>query len=272
MKLVNIRNIVASKAPKASKYVPGFVYRYLERLLHQNDINEILTDGWEMDPKTFIQTSVFKRWGTTYTIEGLDKLDKNGRYIFASNHPFGGMDGMMIAERMMDYFGEAGVVVNDILMHLEPLRPIWIPVNTLGAQNAEYAKKFESEFASNKPILMFPAGICSRVVDGKIADLQWKNTFIKRAHQSQRTVVPLFVEGSLHKGFYRVYKFRKALGIKLNIEMLFLVKGMFRQRGKHFRMFVGEPISPTELQAIGSVREQVEYVRKKTYLLQKLAQ
>lgn len=272
MTLLDVRNIIGSKAPKAARYIPGFIYSYLERLLHQEDINQILRDGEHMPPQEFIQISVFKRWGTTYTIEGLDKLDKSGRYIFASNHPFGGMDGMMIAERLIEHFGDAGVVVNDILMHLEPLRPIWIPVNTLGAQNSEYARIFEEEFASQRPIMMFPAGICSRVVDGKITDLAWKPTFIKRAHQSDRSVVPLFVEGSLHKGFYRTYKFRKALGIKANIEMMFLVKGMFKQRGKHFRLFVGEPITPSELKAIGSVREQVEYVRKKTYSMEKLMQ
>ncbi len=272
MALLNIRNVISSKAAKAAKYIPGFIYSYLERLLHQEDINEILRDGWEMPPQEFIQTAVFKRWGTTYTIEGLDKIDKNGRYIFASNHPFGGMDGMMIAERLIEHFGDAGVVVNDMLMHLEPLRPIWIPVNTLGSQNSEYARLFEEAFASDKPIMMFPAGICSRVVDGKIADLAWKPTFIKRAHQSQRSVVPLFVEGSLHKGFYRTYNLRKRLGIKANIEMLFLVKGMFKQRGKHFRLFVGEPISPAQLQEIGSIREQVEYVRTKTYSMEKMVQ
>ncbi len=269
MGLLDIRKVISSKAPKASRYIPGFIYRYLERLLHQKDINEILSDGWDMPPQEFIKTAVFKRWGTTYTIEGLDKIDKNGRYIFASNHPFGGMDGMMIAERLVDHFGDAGVVVNDMLMHLEPLRPIWIPVNTLGAQNSDYARRFDEAFSSDKPILMFPAGICSRVVDGRIADLAWKPTFIKRAHQCDRSVVPLFVEGSLHKGFYRMYKFRKMFGLKVNIEMLFLVKGMFKQRGKHFNLYVGDPISPAELKAIGSVREQVEYVRTKAYSMEK---
>ncbi len=271
MNLLDIPAIIASKAPKAAKYIPGFVYRYLKRILHQDELNEIITNGWECSPQGFVQ-QVFKGWKITYTIEGLDKLDPKGRYIFASNHPFGGMDGMMIADCLIEHFGDARVVVNDILMHLEPLKPIWIPVNTLGAQNPEYVRLFDEGFASNHPILMFPAGICSRVVDGKITDLQWKNTFVRRAHATGREVVPMHVEGSLHKGFYRMYKLRKALGIKANIEMLFLVDGMFRQNGKHFTMRVGEPISPAELKSLGSPREQVEAVRKKTYSLEKCAE
>ncbi len=267
MTLLDIPAVIASKAPKAAKYIPGFVYSYLKRILHQDGLNEILTDGQDHTPQQFVQ-GVFKRWNIKYTMEGLDKLDPAGRYIFAANHPFGGMDGMMIADCLIEHFGDARVVVNDMLMHLEPLKPIWIPVNTLGAQNPEYVRLFEEGFASSLPILMFPAGVCSRVVDGKIADLQWKNTFVRRANVTGRQIVPLYVEGSLGKGFYRIYRWRKALGIKANIEMLFLVDGMFNQQGKNFKMVVGEPISSDELKSIGSVKEQVEAVRKKTYSLQ----
>lgn len=267
MTQVDVRTLVSSKAPKAAKFIPGFVFRFLERILHQDDINDIIREGWDRTPQAFVQ-GVFKRWGISYTLEGAEALDPKGRYIFAANHPFGGMDGMMIADCLIEHFGDARVVVNDLLMYLEPLKPIWIPVNTMGAQNPEYVRLFEEGFASDLPILMFPAGICSRVVDGSIVDLQWKNTFVRRAHATQRSVVPLYVEGSLHKWFYRIYKFRKKLGIKANIEMLLLVDGMYRQNGKHFRLVVGEPITPEELKECGSVREQIEFVRKKTYNLQ----
>ncbi len=269
MPQIDVKALVASKAPRAAKMLPGFVFSFLKRILHQDDINDILRCGWDHTPQQFVQ-GVFKRWNITYTIEGLDKLDPKGRYIFAANHPFGGMDGMMIADCLVEHFGDAGVVVNDMLMHLDPLKPIWIPVNTLGAQNPQYVKLFEEGFASDKPILMFPAGICSRVVNGKIADLQWKPTFVKRAHATGRSVVPLYVEGSLHKWFYRLYKFRKSLRIKANIEMLLLVDGMYHQHGKHFRLSVGEPLTPDQLSAIGSVREQVQHVRTKTYFMQNM--
>ncbi len=268
MTQVDVKTLITSKAPKAAKFIPPFVFSFLKRILHQDDINDIIKCGWDLDPQPFV-TSVFKRWNITYTLEGLEKLDPKGRYIFASNHPFGGMDGMMIADCLIQHFGDARVVVNDLLMYLDPLKPIWTPVNTMGAQNPEYVRKFEEDFSSDLPILMFPAGICSRVVEGEIADLPWKNTFVRRAFATSRTVVPLYVKGSLHKLFYRIYRLRKALHIKLNIEMLLLVDGMYHQHNKHFRMVVGDPISPEELKAQGSAREQVEYVRKKTYSLRR---
>ncbi|MFI3319018.1 MAG: acyltransferase [Rikenellaceae bacterium] len=264
MAKLDIRELVASKAPKAAKYIPSFIYRWVEKILHLGEVNDILESGWDLTPHEFLR-HYFTLQSITYTVEGLEGLDPNGRYLFASNHPFGGMDGMMIADMMIEKFGDARVVVNDLLMNLKPLTPIWVPVNTLGSQNAEYAKKFEEAFAGDKPILTFPAGLCSRVFDGKIADPKWKNTFVRRAHSSGRTIVPLFMSGKLAGGFYRLYKIRKALGIKANIEMFLLPDGMFRQKGRHFRIALGKPITPEELSAIGSVGEQTEYIRRRVY-------
>ena len=180
------------------------------------------------------------------------------------------MDGMMLADKLIDRFGDARVVVNDLLMYVEPLRPLWIPVNKHGSQNAAYARKFDEEFFGELPILTFPAGLCSRRIDGVVTDTEWKTSFLKKAYASQRQIVPIFVEGRLSNFFYNVDRIRKALGIRFNIEMLWLPDEMFSQKGRHFRIVVGEPIPVAELQHCGSLREQVEEVRKKTYFLENL--
>lgn len=178
------------------------------------------------------------------------------------------MDGMMLADKLIDRFGDVRVVVNDLLMHVEPLRPLWIPVNKHGAQNATCARRFDEALFGELPILTFPAGLCSRRIDGRIADPEWKTSFLKKAYASQRQIVPVFVEGRLSDFFYNVDRFRKALGIRFNIEMLWLPDEMFSQKGKHFRIAVGDPIPVAELQHCGSLREQTEEVRKKTYFLE----
>ncbi|MFR9566080.1 MAG: acyltransferase, partial [Rikenellaceae bacterium] len=149
----------------------------------------------------------------------------------------------------------------------KPLSPLWIPVNTLGRQSLKSAQMFDEALEGELPILTFPAGLCSRVFNGEICDPEWKNTTVKRAHTSSRHVVPIFVDGTLHKGFYRLYKLRKALGIKANIEMLLLVDGMFRQKGRTIKVRFGKPISPEELSAIGSISEQTLAVREAAYAL-----
>ena len=133
MPKIDVDAVLAAKAPRIARWVPGFVIRWLKRTIHQDEINYILDEYSALPPQQFIQ-ACFKFWGVTYSVEGLENLDPKGRYLFASNHPFGGMDGMMLADELVGYFGDARVIVNDLLMHVEPLRPLWIPVNKHGSQ------------------------------------------------------------------------------------------------------------------------------------------
>lgn len=268
MPRIDLGAILKEKAPRLVRWTPRFVINWLRRTICEADINYILEHYWELPPQEFIR-ACFREWQVTYSASGLEKLDPQGRYLFVANHPFGGMDGMMLADKLIDRFGDARVVVNDLLMNLEPLRPLWIPVNKHGSQRADYALRFDEEFFGDCPILTFPAGLCSRRFGSVVTDPEWKISFLKKAYSSQRQIVPVFVEGHLSNFFYRVHTIRKALGIKFNIEMLWLPKEMFSQQGKHFRIVVGDPISTSELQSIGTMREQTEYIRKKAYFLEK---
>ena len=268
MPQIDIAEVLRQKAPKLSRRIPRFAVEWLRRTVHERDINHILASYWDLPPQEFIQ-ACFREWQVTYSAHGLDRLDPAGRYLFVANHPFGGMDGMMLADKLIDRFGDARVVVNDLLMHVEPLRPLWIPVNKHGSQNSAYARRFDEAFAGDLPILTFPAGLCSRRIGGRIADTEWKTNFLKKAAASGRTIVPVFVEGRLSDFFYRVDRIRKALGIRFNIEMLWLPDEMFSQQGRHFRIVVGNPVPAEELARFGSLREQAEAIRRKTYFLEK---
>ena len=96
MPKIDVDAVLAAKAPRIARWVPGFVIRWLKRTIHQDEINYILDEYSALPPQQFIQ-ACFKFWGVTYSVEGLENLDPKGRYLFASNHPFGGMDGMMLA-------------------------------------------------------------------------------------------------------------------------------------------------------------------------------
>ncbi len=268
MPQIDIGAVLAEKAPRGARWIPRPLVEWLRRTVHEKEINHILAEYWTLPPQEFIR-ACFRDWKVAYSAQGLERLDPKGRYLFVSNHPFGGMDGMMLADKLIDRFGDVRVVVNDLLMHVEPLRPLWLPVNKLGAQNAEYARRMEEAFFGDVPILTFPAGLCSRRIDGRITDTEWKPSFLKKAYASQRQIVPLFVEGRLSNFFYRFSRLRKSLGVKFNIEMLWLPDEMFAQAGKHFRIVAGEPVPFAELQPLGSLREQVEYIREKTYFLEK---
>ncbi len=238
---IDIGQVLREKAPALARYIPRPAVAWLRRIVHEKELNRILAAYGHLPTLEFIRASLADL-GITYHAEGMDRLDPAGRYIFASNHPFGGLDGLMLAVGVAERFGDVRVVVNDLLMNVAPLNPIFIPINKHGRQNPAYAKRYTDAFASAMPVVTFPAGLCSRRTRGVVADLPWKPNFIRRAVTDRRDVVPVHFEGELSNRFYRIASLRKRLGIKANIEMLFLVDEMFRQQGRSFRIRIGEPI------------------------------
>lgn len=263
---IDVGAVLHEKAPRLARWIPRPVVGWLRRTIHEREINRIMATCWDLAPQPFIQ-ACFRMWNISYTVTGLDRLPPDGRYLFVANHPFGGMDGMMLADRLIDRFGDVRVVVNDILMHIEPLRPLWLPVNKHGVQNQHYARLIDEAFHGDKPILTFPAGLCSRRIGGQVTDLRWRPNFLKKAFAADRQIVPVFVEGELSDFFYRVDRIRRMLGIRFALEMLWLPDEMFRQAGRSFRIVVGEPVSREELARFGSPAEQLDFVRGKCYSL-----
>lgn len=261
---IDVEQVLAQKAPKLAKRLPRFLLNYLKKIVHQQELNEILTDFGPLPPIEFIKKAL-EYMGVSYYAEGMENIVPGKRYLFVSNHPFGGMDGLMIAELIASTMGSVMSISNDILMAVEPLRPIFLPVNKHGHQSREGARLFDECFASDVPIQTFPAGLCSRKINGVVTDLEWKTNFTKKAIQYKRDIIPIHVEGCLSKRFYRIHRFRQIFGIKANLEMLFLVDEMFRQKGKTFKITFGKPIPYQEMQAKGSPREMTEFIRSKVY-------
>ena len=210
--------------------------------------------------------SCFGYMGISYTADNLDSLDPAGRYLFASNHPFGGMDGMMLAEAIGTRMGDVRVIINDLLMHVSPLKPIWLPVNKYGRQNHAYAATMHEAFAGNIPILTFRRALLAphqRRGRGYPMAAEFRKTGLA----AKRDIVPVFVEGTLSNRFYRAANIRKRLGIKFNFELILLVDEMFRQKGKHFTLHFGQPVKWQYLSGLGSPRQQSEYIRSLVYAM-----
>ena len=123
------------------------------------------------------------------------------------------------------------------------------------SQNA--AERLNAAYASDAQILYFPAGLCSRRSRRGIRDLEWKPNFVGKALEYNRTIVPIHFGGRNSNFFYNLAWLRKHLGIGANIEMLYLVDEMYRQRGAHLELRFGKPIPPTELAHLGSSRKEI---------------
>lgn len=268
MKEIDVEKVLASKSPKLAARVPRFAINYLKHIVHQDELNYIITNFADDDPFPFIRHAL-QYFGISYHSVGMDRIERGGRYVFASNHPFGGLDGLMLADEVYKQLGDARVIVNDLLMNVEPLRPIFVPVNKHGRQNGDNLRAFNEAFASDLPIVTFPAGLCSRRHKGVVADLVWKTNFVKKAIASNRDIVPVHFDGRLSEFFYRLSNLRKRLGVKANVEMLYLVDEMIKQRGSNFEIRVGDPVAWSELNDGRSPIEITEHIRRLSYGLMK---
>jgi 1-acyl-sn-glycerol-3-phosphate acyltransferase len=175
---------------------------------------------------------------------GEEKLPDDGSYIFVANHPWGGLDGHVVMLILGRKYGSDSYkcLVNDILMNLKNLHGVMIPVNKHGKQGSQLVEQLDTAFKSETQILTFPSGLVSRKIKGQVMDLEWKKSFINKAKQYQRDIIPIYLGGENTNFFYRLYNFRKAIGIKANIEMLYLIDETYKHRGKHITVTFGEPI------------------------------
>ena len=244
---VDVEAIVRDKADAKYKYIPGFVLSWLKRILHQDEVNRFLTGRAAGKFGVDFLDECVDYLEMDMEVKGLDELPSNdgGRYFtIVSNHPLGGEDGVALGKLICHkYDSQMLYLVNDVLMNLKGLAPLCIPINKTGAQSRNFPKMVETAFQSQKNILMFPAGLCSRKQDdGSIRDLPWKKTFISKSIEYQRDVIPVHFSGRNSERFYNIARWCKRLNLKVNIAMLFLVDEMYKNVGKHFTVTFGQPI------------------------------
>lgn len=266
--LIDIDKVIASKSPRLQRALPRFIVRYLKRIIHQDEINEVLLKHGHKQGVDFIDEAL-KVMQVTYSVKGIENLKPDGRYLFASNHPLGGLDGMILIHLLGKLYPEVKFPVNDLLMHITQLHNIFIPINKHGAQSSQNVKLMDATFASDAQVLYFPAGLCSRKQHGKIEDLEWKKSFIVKAIQHKRDVVPVFFSGRNSNFFYNLARLRTFMGIKANIEMLYLVNEMFKQKGKSITVIIGEPIPYTTFNSSRTPAEWAKWVKTIVYGLGK---
>ncbi len=266
--LVDIKKLIRSGKSKVLRNLPLFVINYIRKLQHEDDLNTIISTYSHLEGVEFAHASL--EWlKINYNHRGMDKLKDDGRYIFVANHPLGGVDGLAFFCMVGEKFPKLKTIVNDLLMHLHNLRTIVVGVNKHGATSKDVIKVMDDVFSSNEAVVIFPAGLISRKINGKIMDLEWKKTFINRAIKYKREIVPVFISGRVSESFYRIARWREKLGIKTNIEMFFLSREIFRFRGKDINLTVGNPIDYNLLDKRYNRNEWVNKIKKFVYKLEK---
>jgi putative hemolysin len=265
---IDIDAVIASKSKRLAKFTPKFVVNWVKRIVHQDELNEILKfSNGAIDVEFADKVLLWLNAKSNVKFINRESLRSDGRYIFVSNHPLGGLDGLILISSLGKIFGKVKFVVNDLLMHILPMRNIFVPVNKHGSMGKEYGERIHNAYASDAQMLYFPAGLCSRLIDGKITDLEWKRNFIKQAKRYNRDIVPVYFGGRNSNFFYRLAKIRKMLGIKFNFEMIFLPDEMFRQKNSIFDVVIGEPIPISSIDSTRTLDQWCQEIREKCYKL-----
>ncbi len=269
---VDVDELLRNRAPRYYKWIPGVVVRALERYVCQDQLNDILraTSG--------LTGSAFARAMLEYLDVDYAVADSEGNLpepgvpvTYVSNHPLGALDGICLIDWVARRHGcEPAFVVNDLLSVVKPLENIFIPINKHGRQSRGAVSEVDAAFCdTGRPVIMFPAGLCSRQLTpgAEILDLKWNKMFVQKSAEAGRTVVPLRFEGANSAAFYRLARRRERLGLKFNVEMIRLPREIFSGAGRRFAVKVGCPIDPSLLKRGFGAQAQAMEIRDYIYTL-----
>lgn len=268
MSLVTAKEVAS--AIKFDKY--GFIGTFfgwiLMKLLNISTINKIYNRNKHLSDLPFLN-ALLDDFQIKFEIpeEDLKRLPKEGAYITVSNHPLGGIDGILLLKLMLEQRSDFKIIGNFLLHRIEPLKPYIMPVNPF--EDRKDVKSSVTGFKNSllhlkdgKPLGIFPAGEVSTYKDGKLmVDKPWEEAAMKLVQKANVPVVPIYFHAKNSKLFYQLSKisdtFRTA---KLPSELL-------TQKRRTIKVRIGRPISVADQQEHQTLPEFSEFIRRKTYML-----
>lgn len=267
---IDIDRVLRERMPRHYRYIPKWLIRRVADMICQDRLNELLERNATLHGADFAE-AVMRDLSVTYDIQGVRPDPEKRRVIFVSNHPLGGLDGLVLATVGKEIYGGADTVkfvVNNLLDFVEPLRSIFLGVNKHGSQSRDSVSGIDTAFSGDDPIVMFPAGLVSRMgQDGRIADLDWHKMSVVKAISSQRDIIPVHFSGENSQFFYKFARLRTQLGLRFNVEMVRLPKEVFLSEGAHFTITFGEAIPWQSLKGGKEALTQAAKLRSIVYEL-----
>lgn len=267
-KFIDIDEVFRSKNPGLYRLLPGFVLSYLKKIVHQDDINKFIKAHNDKTEFDFVNEIIIE-FGANVVATGVEHIPETGGFIIAANHPLGGLDALALVQQTAVKRKDIQFVVNDILLQLKNLKGIFVGVNKHGKNSPEVFKTLDQVYSSGKGVLIFPAGLVSRKKNHKIKDLTWKKSFVMNARKHDLPVIPAYIGGRNSEFFYNLSNWRSKIGIKLNIEMLYLADEMYRQKNQTISIIFGKPIPGATFNEQYSDLKWAQLVKEHVYNLEK---
>ena len=240
----------------------------LMKVLKISTLNKIYDHNKHLEDVTFLN-GVLDELQIKFEIpeEDLKRLPKDGAYITISNHPLGGIDGILLLKLMLEREPNFKIIANFLLHRIVPLKKYIMPVNPFenhkdAKSSVVGIKETLRHLSDGKPLGIFPAGEVSTYRDGKlVVDKPWEEGALKLIRKAKVPVVPIYFHAKNSKLFYWLSKIDDTLRTaKLPSELL-------TQKDRVIKVRIGKPISVNEQNEIESFEEYSEFLRKKTYML-----
>lgn len=263
-KFIDIEKVLKEKAYRLYRWLPRFAINWLKRKLHEKEINDAMVELKNYRKLDFNEKALEKLGAKVISIHP-ENIPPTGKITVVANHPLGGLDGMALIKAVGEIRPDVHFFVNDILKNVSNYDDVFIAVNKVGVVSARSLRTMEDVFREGGAALIFPAGLVSRKQNGIVRDLKWRKSFVTQSIDHKRTVVPVFIEGENSKFFYNFALWRKRIGIKANIEMLFLPDEMFSANKKDIRIHFSKPFSYTVFDESRTHREWSELFYKFIY-------
>ncbi len=266
--LVSAKEI--AKAIQLDKYgfLGTFIGWVLMKVLKISTLNRIYKRNKHLSDLDFLN-GILDDFQIKFEIPEADlkRLPKDGAYITISNHPLGGIDGILLLKLMIEQRKDFKIIANFLLHRILPLKPYIMPVNPFedrkdAASSIAGFKNSILHLREGHPLGIFPAGEVSTYRDGKlVVDKPWEEAAMKLAKKAEVPIVPIYFHAKNSKLFYKLSKisdtFRTA---KLPSELL-------TQKRRTIKVRIGKPISVKDQKEYKSLKEFSEFIRKKTYML-----
>ena len=265
-KHIDVMKTFRESNPKLARTIPRFATRWVEKLIYQDQMNTVINKyidyvGVEFQPK------VIEELNLKIDVQGLENLPESSRGFYASNHPFGILDGLILTYFVGQKYGDLRAIGNDAFLLIPELKPLIAAVNVYGRSSKEYISELDKVYKSDVAITHFPAGEVSRVYNGKIQDAPWQKSFITKAVQSERDVIPFYFHGQNTPLFYKIFRFRNFFRIKINFELVLLPRELFKKKDNKIRLVIGKPIAWQTFDKRMSHYDWAQKVRQYVYSL-----
>jgi putative hemolysin len=249
-------------------FIGTFIGWLLIKLLKISTLNSIYNRNKHLKDVTFLN-SILDDFQIKFEIpeEDLKRLPKDGAYITISNHPLGGIDGILLLKLMLEQRQDFKIIANFLLHRIEPLKDYIMPVNPF--EDRKDVKSSISGFKNSllhikdgHPLGIFPAGEVSTYRDGKlVVDKPWEEAAMKLVKKAQVPVVPIYFHAKNSPLFYKLSKISDTLRTaKLPSELL-------TQKRRTIKVRIGKPISVIDQNEHASLQDFCDFLRRKTYML-----